>query len=85
MGYDLVKIYKILEYINENPGCSESDLVKNVKISFANANKYITMLVEKGAVEVKGGKPKKLYITNKGVNFLYLIEKAVSELGLRIV
>ena len=85
MGYDLVKIFKILEYINNNPGCSVSDIVKNVKISFANANKYLTILEERGAIESKGEKPKKFYISKKGINFLYLLERAVNELGLRIV
>ena len=84
MGYDLVIIYRMLKFIKEHEGCSIKELVEGVSMSFSTASKYVDFLNDKGLVEIRGLKPKRLYITRKGYDFLFLMTQISNLLGTRI-
>ena len=84
MGYDLIIIYRVLKFIKEHEGCSVKDLVDGVGMSFGTASKYLDFLREKELVEVKGLKPKRLYVTRRGLDFLFLMSQLENLLGTRI-
>jgi len=84
MGLDLVTIYKILRYIRENPGCKVTDLPKAINISSSTAVRYVDILSQQELIEVKGKKPKQLFLTKKGYDVLFLFTQLERVLGLKI-
>jgi len=75
MGYDLVIIYRILKYVRGNPGSKISELQKHVGSSFATLSKYVDFMEEKGLIESRGKKPRRIYITKKGLDYMFLISQ----------
>lgn len=84
MGLDLVTIYKILRYIHEHPGCKVTDLPKAIKISSSTAVRYIDILEQQDLIEVKGRKPKQIFLTKKGYDALFLFMQLERVLALKI-
>ncbi len=84
MGLDMVTIYKILRYVREHPGCKVTDLPRSIGISSSTAVRYIDVLQQQELIEVKGRKPKQLFLTKKGYDALFLFTQLERVLGLRI-
>jgi|TARA_Y100000034_G_C6874381_1_gene399645 predicted transcriptional regulator len=65
----------ILSYINNNPNCSISDLMKLVNMAYCNIHSNISLFLKNGLIvksfyKNKKHNPSKLKITNKGVIYL---------------
>ena len=84
MGYDLVVMYRILRYVREYPGAKISDIQAATKTSYATLSKYIDFLEEKGLIESKGRKPRLIYITKKGIDYLFLISQIERLIGVKV-
>ena len=84
MGYDLVVMYRILRYIRNHPGAKISDVQAATSTSYATLSKYIDFLEEKGLIESKGRKPRLIYITKKGIDYLFLISQIERLIGVKV-
>ncbi len=84
MEIDIVVLYKLLNIIYENPGISLTELFnryrqrEGVKVNYNKVKKHIEYAELKGLVNVKKGKPARLEITKKGVDFLFLMNRVLA-------
>jgi len=76
---DVVTLYRLLKLIYENPNLSMTELHKMYierykrKVNYNIVKRHVEYATEKGLVKISGGKPTKLEITKKGIDYLFLI------------
>ena len=84
MEIDIVVLYKLLNIVYEKPGVSLTELFKmyrereGVKVNYNKVKKHIEYAEIKQLVEVEKGKPARIKITKKGVDFLFLMNRVLA-------
>ncbi len=87
---DIIVLYKLLKIIYENQNISLTDLFKKyretegVKVNYNKVKKHIEYAALKELVEIKKGKPTRLSITKKGIDYMFLMSRVLSVLGEQI-
>ncbi|MCD6085188.1 MAG: hypothetical protein J7J20_06600 [Desulfurococcales archaeon] len=78
---DVIVLYRLLKVIYENSNISMTELHKlyierfKKKVNYTIVKRHIEYATEKGLVEVTGGKPARLTVTKKGIDYLFLISQ----------
>ncbi|MCD6488655.1 MAG: hypothetical protein J7K21_05465 [Desulfurococcales archaeon] len=87
MEIDIVMLYKLLNIIYEKPGISLTELFKEyrrrvgVNVNYNKIKKHVEYAEIKELVTIKKGKPARLEITKKGIDWLFIQGRSFSVLG----
>lgn len=84
---DLVILYRILKIAYEKPGISLTELFRQyrertgIKVNYTIIKRHIEYARDKGLLDVKGEKPASVFVTKKGVDYMFLISNIANLLG----
>jgi len=84
MEIDIIMLYKLLAIAYENKGISLTELFKmyrekeGVKVNYSRVKKHIEYAEIKKLVEIEKGKPTRIHVTKKGIDFLFLMNRVLS-------
>jgi len=76
-------VYRILSALRESETKSLNvvDLVERAKVSPTTLEKYIEVLKARGFITEKRNKERRIYITSKGEDFLFLFSRLLALWG----
>ena len=80
---DVIVLYKLLRLIYENEGISLTELFKRyrekegVRVNYNSVKKHVEYAVLKGLVRLEKGKPSRLFIEKKGIDYMFLMNRVL--------
>ena len=79
---DLVVVYKILLALKEHGGSlNVTQLIKAIKSSGTTVERYVEILKSRGLVEEKSNRERRIYITKKGEDYIFLFSRLLAVFG----